>query len=107
MIDINLSALLNKESGIIIYDDEVLICNWSSIEKGRPEYFNGNIYGVGDFLKIINSKNISINKINNLLKSKSIINTLIDYTIDESGLIYTIEDNLGYTFYVIIIPVWE
>lgn len=104
----NLLTLLNKESGIIIYDEKILICNWADIEKGRPEYFMGNIYGVGNFLRIINSKVISITAINKLLKGKTIINLLSDtYSIEESGLIYTIEDNMGYTFYVIIIPMWE
>lgn len=58
----NLYELTNKESGIIVYnDDTAIITNWLSYD-GIPRLFAGSFIGLGEDLEIESIKDLTIDE---------------------------------------------
>jgi len=73
----NLYQLTGKESGIIIIDktDEIIVCNWLTIDKGIPQYIPGTNEIIGDEneVKLIDYSIIDRRDIINLIDGKKVI----------------------------------
>jgi len=77
-----LQDLTGQESGVVIYDNEAIICNWSSI-NGMPRLFADGLVGLAEEIESVDPKNLSADELVDLLDPVSII---YDANDDESGL---------------------
>jgi len=70
----NLVELTKQESGLIIKDNEVIVCNWSPFE-GLPLFFEltNDIFGGIVDIELISKQKISKDEIIELLEDKKII----------------------------------
>ncbi len=88
----NLQELTGQESGIVLYENGGVVCNWSSID-GYPRVFVNNVMGLGDDIPGVaneyRSENLSV-----LIDVDLIDCGSGDSEIPEAGQVYELEDGV-------------
>ena len=89
----NLQELTGQESGIVIYGNEGILCNWSSID-GLPRIFATGLVGMSE--EIPEAKGEHTDDLSSVLDGVD-INVCADYRDEElpkSGTVYQISDDI-------------
>lgn len=87
----NLQELTGQESGIVIYENGAVLCNWSSID-GLPRIFVTGLIGLGEEIPEIKGEHYD--DLSFLLDEVEITALSDDAEIPESGTVYRISDDV-------------
>ena len=89
----NLQELTGQESGIVIYGEDGILCNWSGI-NGFPRIFAFGLVGLGEEITEVEGEHYD--DLSGLLENVN-IEICAHYTDDElpkSGTVYQINDEI-------------
>lgn len=87
----NLQELTSQETGIVLYGDDGILCNWSEV-KGLPRIFANVIVGMGEDIPVVNGEHLD--DLASILDGVY-MNICIDAGVPTSGTVYDISEDDG------------